>query len=762
MQVTFLTPAGVVKFVRDDMEQGNWTQEEYTVNATFPFDPEKVITRGQRIMFRAPADDAIEVFEIRNVTNVEPEHYQQIIAEHIAVAELSDEHTNNKELTNVAARAALSTVLSGTQWAVGNVAVSRLSSANIARGSVWQAVNTIAANWNAYAVPRVTINNAGAITGRYIDITEATGVWRGVRLAIDKNMSDATIVYDDSEVLTALYGYGGSVEKSQSGDDDTTEELTFAGVTWSATSAHPAKPAGQTYLEDPAKTAIYGRNGRPRFGFYQNGDITDANILLQKTWDALKATSAPRINISGTCSDLHRFGYKDEPLRLHDIAIVEIRETGESFYLQIIKLDVDLVDATATRPEIGSYIPNIIYINRETNEYSAGRGGRGGRGQTNKDYSQAETYSALEKTDNMIGMVVGTRNGNNYIKAGEIALSINKSGETGQYESTALINANHVNISATDDVHTLAGDVEHDANGRLIIKSAGGMYVRKTKDGIVAQYGVFDNDNLTGGVIVEKVNDNTVTTHIKGDRIVIGTLDNKDLNDWATDAKNGTGVFVKYLTVKQLTAQELNTILANIGEASIEKLTVTTSVEAGRLIAADTLQVGPSYAQVKVANVVPDGNTLRITYTDGTEEKTFSKAVSLPTGTWIGNVTAGKSFQYQAKQNNVVVGTGYSPAVDSIYRYAAVVWDSDNKGFSVKLRAQDENGVDLIEEEITFDTTVSFNAGMNSTTIRPTNIGVNTTSGSSTVLTSIAASRLVAGRYLNFTVGSTRYSIPIT
>ena len=49
----------------------------------------------------------------------------------------------------------------------------------------------------------------------------------------------------------------------------------------------------------------------------------------------------------------------------------------------------------------------------------------------------------------MIAMVVGTRNGDNYIKAGEIGLAINKSGETGSYESTAYINANHVNISAT-------------------------------------------------------------------------------------------------------------------------------------------------------------------------------------------------------------------------------------------------------------------------------------------------------------------------
>lgn len=441
MQTTFLNAAGVVLFTRDDMEQGNWTQEEYTVNATFPFVADKVIERGQRISFRDPATGSLEMFEVRNVTNIEPEHYQQIISEHIAVSELSDEHINTQEITDQTPAQALATVLIGTLWAVGNVAVNRTSSADISRGSVWQAVGTIAQNWNVYIVPRVTVNAAGAITGRYLDVTESTGVWRGLRLSVDKNMSDSSVVYDDSETLTALYGYGGNVDKAQASGDDTPEEVTFADEVWTATTDHPAKPAGQTYLEDPQATALYGRNGRPRFGFYQNGDIKDGATLLEKTWEALKQTNKPKISITGTVADLYRLGYKDQPIRLHDLAIVDIPETGESFYLQIIRCDVDLIDPTATRPEIGSYIANIIYINRETSKASGGGGG-GGRGQSKEQYDDATTYSAFEKTNNMIGMVVGTKNGKNYIKAGEIALSINS--QTG--ETKILLQADIIDI----------------------------------------------------------------------------------------------------------------------------------------------------------------------------------------------------------------------------------------------------------------------------------------------------------------------------
>lgn len=165
--------------------------------------------------------------------------------------------------------------------------------------------------------------------------------------------------------------------------------------------------------------------------------------------------------------------------------------------------------------------------------------------------------------------------------------------------------------------------------------------------------------------------------------------------------------------------------------------------------------------QLNVANVQVDGNTLTITYSNGLQE-TFSKAVSLPAGTWSGTVAAGKSFKYTATQNGAVVGTGYSPQIDDIYQSAPASWDNDYKGFNQKIRTQDENGVDLIEEEIHFDTTASWTAGKNSvTTITPTAINVYTSSQGTVLGTRLSESILTAGKYITFKVGSTTYSIPI-
>lgn len=516
MDCIFLNAAGTTLFARNDMESGHWVQEQMNMTADFPFDTKKKIEIGQRIAFRSPVDDSIQVFEIINVVNHEPDHFQSITAEHICIAELSDEHIDSKEISNKTAKQALTTALTGTLWSSGTSHTVGSQNADFSRGSVWDAVNAIQKNWNVYIVPRVTISSAGAITHRYLDIYPAIGTENGLRLSVRKNMLDPSVTYDDSEVYTALYGYGGSVDKAQSSGDDKTEELTFKDVVWSSTSSHPAKPANQTYLEWPEKTALYGRNGRPRYGYYQNANIKDATVLLEKTWESLQQCAEPKVTISGTVVDLKRLGYRDQPIQLHDQVIIEIEETGELLYREIICCDIDLIDPTGTRVEIGDYIPNIIYINRDTDKKASGGGGGGGRGMPNSEDEEIKWYTEFIKTQNQIGMVIRRKNGTDYIDAAAIALAINES--TG--ETRALIKADHVNISATTTAHVLAGSIVYDENGNLVLKesSGGGIVVERNQSGTTATFGVWDRGNLTGGVMITQINNETVL-QISADRI---------------------------------------------------------------------------------------------------------------------------------------------------------------------------------------------------------------------------------------------------
>ena len=406
MQFIFLDAKGKTLFVRDDAERAEWTQEELTFSADFPCVPGKEIATGQRVYFRDPSTGSHEIYEIRQAKTVEPDAVQQITAENICVSELTDEHTDNKEIKDKTASSALSSVLSGTLWTVGTVETNPTSSVDISRGSVWQAVLEIRNNFNVYIEPRITFAN-GVIT-RKLDIKKTSGTWRGVRLSIDKNLLDPAVTIDDTNVATALYGYGGTELATQQGEEN--KEINFADVVWSKTSNHPAKPAGQKYLEDKEATAIYGRNGRPRFGYFQNTDILSPEVLLEKTWETLQTCNKPDVSVEGTVADLYRLGYADQPIRLHDIALVEVSPAGFKKQIQIIRMTTNLLDPSNTHVTIGAYIPNIVFIDKKINEEITGSpggsggsgGGGGGGGNKGKQTAKKEFETKISANDQMI------------------------------------------------------------------------------------------------------------------------------------------------------------------------------------------------------------------------------------------------------------------------------------------------------------------------------------------------------------------------
>lgn len=414
MDFTFLRATGEVAFFRSDAEEAEWTEEEMSLLCTFPVDKGKMIERGMTVLFQDPATGDWQAYEIRNCSMFPGESYQQFTAECIAISELTDCHISDDiELSDVDAAYALSTILPGTGWNIGSNVASGTSLADIGRGSVWEGIITIQNNWNVYIMPRVTVNASG-IVGRYLDILPSEGVWRGLRLAIDKNCSDPCVTYDDSELYTALYGYGATYIEGDDPETQETIETTFADIEWGATGDHPAKPAGQKYLEWAEKTALYGRNGKPRFWYFQNTAIKDPNVLLEKTWATLKTCSDPKVSVTGTVTDLKRLGYADQPLRLHDMAIVDIYPLGVQLYRQVIKLTVNLLDPTKNTPTIGDYIPNIIYINRETEDFAtggsvgvatreaSGSGGGGGGGRTRSAKKQGEFETEISQNERNI------------------------------------------------------------------------------------------------------------------------------------------------------------------------------------------------------------------------------------------------------------------------------------------------------------------------------------------------------------------------
>lgn len=522
MTFTFIDMAGKTLFVRNDAERASWTQEEMSLDLEFPRVEGKVISIGQRIFFKDPSTGSHQIYEVKQAKTTEPDHVQMITAENICISELSDEHIDNSEITDKTAKNALQGVLTGTLWNVGTSDYNPTSSGDISRGSVWQAVLEITDNWNVYIEPRVTLSANGTIT-RYLDIKNPNGTNNGVRLSINKNMLDPSVTYDDSEVVTAMYGYGGTITSSKPDEDN--KECDFSDIVWTKTADHPAKPKGQKYIEYPAATSAYGRNGRPRFGFYQNADITDPEILLQKTWECLKNSSKPSISIEGTVADLYRMGYADQPIKLHDIALVEVNPAGFKAQIQIIRMTVDLLDPSATTLTIGSYIPNIIYIERKTNESATGGRGGGGGNSNDEDNSWKEFRTYIEQVD--AGTALRFRSVQNDINHQEEEIAVQEGKITVAYnridlEVTDRRNADNVlnsRITQTaSEIMLVVNDKTSTASIVAGINSQSGSYV-KIKAATI---------NLTGYVTANELE----ATNARINNLVAGNTQATKL--WAT------------------------------------------------------------------------------------------------------------------------------------------------------------------------------------------------------------------------------------
>jgi hypothetical protein len=252
-------------------------------------------------------------------------------------------------------------------------------------------------------MPRVQFNREYGIIGRYLDIYPLSGSYHGVRLSLDKNMSDASVQIDDTNLVTAMYGYG-------------KDDATLFGYGWPETDEHPAKPYYEYFIVDPEATALYGRGGLPRFGFYRNGSLTSTKDLLEKTWETLQQVNHPRITIDGVVNDLYRMGYHDEPLALYDTVYVELRPMKKVYALEISTLIVDLLDPTQTQISIGKFYPNIIVIDYGIavgadgfrRLVTAGGGGGGGGGGSGNGYGSSENTNKLDQLFTLLSGLLGT------------------------------------------------------------------------------------------------------------------------------------------------------------------------------------------------------------------------------------------------------------------------------------------------------------------------------------------------------------------
>ena len=205
-----------------------------------------------------------------------------------------------------------------------------------------------------------------------------------------------------------------------------------------------------------------------------------------------------------------------------------------------------------------------------------------------------------------------------------------------------------------DHITGVTGDfrIDKDASGNdiLTIISGGGMKIERDS----VAYGIYDNGNLTGGIMVDKINDKTTTTKIIGDRVDIEAKqvrigDTSNVETWMGETGETLDEY-SGLIAARATIYQLSTMRADIEEIFADYISAedmkTYDLQVANISADtgvfNTSIVAPRYSiygkgefdNVLVSASVSD-NILTITDVSGATV-TFSKATSLSAGTWSG------------------------------------------------------------------------------------------------------------------------------
>lgn len=324
------------------------TEESFSLFAKIPADTP--LMAGDAIGFMC-VDGRFRLFEITQREMVEPEAVWEINAVEKAVRELLDEPVTDLRANGIPIRTYAERLIQDTRFSIGTCTSTHTGKTNAYYESVWASLEDAMKAFDVYIIPYYTFTD-GLVTGRYIDIVDTLGADRGRIFELGDDMSGIRVQYDDSNVKTALFGRGKGVEiEGESNTVSYGRRTTFSSVEWDTSDGDPAdKPLGQEYVVDPDALAAFGRDGRNRFGFAVFDDITDPDLLLQKTWELLQLQKEPALSISASIYDTERIlGRSHEAVRLGDPVLVRIKKRNLDIRANVTSIVRDYIKPEATQ-----------------------------------------------------------------------------------------------------------------------------------------------------------------------------------------------------------------------------------------------------------------------------------------------------------------------------------------------------------------------------------------------------------------------------
>ncbi|MEC2202490.1 phage tail spike protein [Bacillus subtilis] len=268
---------------------------EFTFSCDARHEDSLHVTKLNQVVFR-DEDGFFRLFKIREIDRGNGDNGAEKIAHcEPAEMELLEAIVEDVRPTGKTQQYALDRVLEGTRWKGNVTAQTGTQSTNFYHISAYEAITKIIEVWGGEL--RFTVNfdeENNKIIERVVNIEQRRGNDEGDRFEVGYNVESITVT-EMAYPVSALYGWGGSVETENGGDS---RYIDFADVEWKVSNGDPAdKPKGQKWIELPGAKEKYGYKKADgtfinSFGQWQDENITDPKELLQKTYEYLRDTAS--------------------------------------------------------------------------------------------------------------------------------------------------------------------------------------------------------------------------------------------------------------------------------------------------------------------------------------------------------------------------------------------------------------------------------------------------------------------------------------
>ena len=279
-----------------------------------------------------------------------------------AVRELADIVVENVYCDGMTVLAAIQRLNEATVsgWQIGQTVTTEGRSTRHYYKSLWECFVHLMNVYNVRIQPYYVFDQTtNAITSRVLDVVSTAPVFIG-RLIESGDGSSHVVVRITNNPKTAIYGRGKGEEiESESESSAYGRRITFRDVVWTVEDGYPVnKPAGQEWVGDESARALFGRDGKHRFGVVIFEDQTDPEQLLWDTWHYLESAAYPMISATATVYDLEFVkGYSWAALRIGHEVIIRPMQYPTYFRSTVTEIARNYVRPDATQITMSSGTP---------------------------------------------------------------------------------------------------------------------------------------------------------------------------------------------------------------------------------------------------------------------------------------------------------------------------------------------------------------------------------------------------------------------